>query len=260
MTIAPPDPRIGAPAERSAWTTVDGSRVHARAWATGDRPAVVLVHGMVVSSRYLRPVAALLAEHLDVWAPDLPGFGCSDGDGTPPSPGPLARALQHWIAARHLGGASLLGNSYGCQIATELAMREPALVHRLVLSSPTTDPTARSLAGLAVRFARESRTQSKEYRRTMQRDYRSAGVRQAVETLRAVLHDRPEERLPHVEAPTLVVRGTEDPIVTPAWAEEVARLLPRGRLVTLPGATHAMVHDTPGPLVDAAIPFLLEES
>jgi pimeloyl-ACP methyl ester carboxylesterase len=94
----------------------------------------------------------------------------------------------------------------------------------------------------------------------MRHDYRAAGVKQAAATLRALLHDRPEERLPHVQAPTLVVRGTDDPIVTPAWAAEVARLLPHGRLVTLPGATHAMVHDTPEPLVDAAIPFLLEES
>jgi 2-hydroxy-6-oxonona-2,4-dienedioate hydrolase len=249
-----------APAERSAWTTVDGARLHARAWATGDRPAVVLVHGMVVSSTYLRPVAGLLARHLDVWAPDLPGFGASDDDGTPPRPGPLARALRGWMAARQLDRASLLGSSYGCQIATELAMREPEVVDRLLLSSPTTDPTARSLPGLLGRFVRESRTQSSEYRRVMREDYRSAGVKRAAATLRALLHDRPEERLPHVDAPTLVVRGTDDPIVPPAWAEEVARVLPRGRLVTLTGATHAMVHDTPEPLADVAIPFLLEET
>jgi pimeloyl-ACP methyl ester carboxylesterase len=36
-----------------------------------------------------------------------------------------------------------------------------------------------------------------------------------------------------------VVRGGHDRIVSQAWAEEVARLLPHGRLVLLPPATHA---------------------
>lgn len=250
----------GAPAEQSAWTEVDGARLHARAWATGDRRAVVLVHGMVVSSRSVAPLAELLAARFDVWAPDLPGFGSSDGAEVPPRPGPLARSLRGWIAARDLDGASVLASSYGCQIATELAMRAPEAVDRLVLSSPTTDPTARSLPHLLARFARESRTQSAEYRRTMRQDYGAASIRRAAATLRALLDDRPEERLPHVDAPTLVVRGTDDPIVSPAWAAEVARLLPHGRLITLDGATHAMAHDTPEPLAAATTDFLLEDT
>ena len=40
-------------------------------------PAVVLVHGLVVSSRYMVPTAELLAAHYRVYAPDLPGFGKS---------------------------------------------------------------------------------------------------------------------------------------------------------------------------------------
>jgi 2-hydroxy-6-oxonona-2,4-dienedioate hydrolase len=259
MTDTTPRPVAPAPDERSAWTEVEGARLHARAWATGDRPAVVLVHGMVVSSRYLVPIAELLSSRFDVWAPDLPGFGRSDG-GIPARPAPLARSLRDWLGARDLTGSSLLGNSYGCSVAAELAMREPDVVDRLVLSSPTTDPTARSLPRLLARFLRESRTQSGEYRRTMRRDYRSAGAKRAAATLRAVLRDRPEERLPYVEVPTLVVRGSEDPIVSPAWAAEVARLLPRGRLVTLEGATHAMVHDTPEPLAAATVDFLQEAS
>ncbi len=41
------------------------------------RPAVILVHGLVVSSRYMVPTLRQLAPHYRVYAPDLPGFGKS---------------------------------------------------------------------------------------------------------------------------------------------------------------------------------------
>jgi 2-hydroxy-6-oxonona-2,4-dienedioate hydrolase len=36
------------------------------------------VHGLVVSSRYMVPLAEVLACWFDVYAPDLPGFGRSE--------------------------------------------------------------------------------------------------------------------------------------------------------------------------------------
>jgi pimeloyl-ACP methyl ester carboxylesterase len=42
-----------------------------------------------------------------------------------------------------------------------------------------------------------------------------------------------------------VVRGAHDPIVTPEWAEAVACLLPRSRLVVIPGAAHAVPYSAP---------------
>jgi len=43
------------------------------------RPPVVLVHGLGLSGRYMLPVAERLARHnLQVYLPDLPGFGDSD--------------------------------------------------------------------------------------------------------------------------------------------------------------------------------------
>ena len=68
-------PRLG-----ELWATVGGVRMFAR---TGlpkpphPTPAVVLVHGQVISSLYMVPTARLLAEEFPVFAPDLPGFGRS---------------------------------------------------------------------------------------------------------------------------------------------------------------------------------------
>ena len=70
------------------------------------------------------------------------------------------------------------------------------------------------------------------------------------------MEDRIEEKLPHVRVPALVVRGSKDPIVPQRWAEEVARLLPMGRLVVVPGAPHTLVYDAPLELARVVRPFL----
>ena len=59
------------------------------------------------------------------------------------------------------------------------------------------------------------------------------------------MEDRIEDNLPRVEMPALVVRGSRDPICPQRWAEEVAGLLPRGRLVVVPGAAHTLNFGTP---------------
>src|SRR4051812_4766159 len=60
----------------SVWAQVGGLRMHARAGlAAADTAAlpVVLVHGLVVSSIYMIPLAERLAVRVRVYAPDLPG-------------------------------------------------------------------------------------------------------------------------------------------------------------------------------------------
>jgi 2-hydroxy-6-oxonona-2,4-dienedioate hydrolase len=63
-------------------TVVADLRVHYRISTCpvpAERPPVVLVHGYGMSSRYMAPLAEALACDFQVYAPDLPGFGRSDG-------------------------------------------------------------------------------------------------------------------------------------------------------------------------------------
>lgn len=58
---------------RSQYTTVDGLSMHARVSAEAlpeDATVVILVHGLVISSRYMIPTAELLAPVTRVYAPD----------------------------------------------------------------------------------------------------------------------------------------------------------------------------------------------
>ena len=108
------------------------------------RAAVVLVHGLVVSARYMIPAMKQLALRHRVYAPDLPGFGKSGKPARVPGVPGLSDALARWMRKLGLERTALVGNSMGCQIIAELAVRHPDLVERVVLQGPTMDPLARS--------------------------------------------------------------------------------------------------------------------
>lgn len=252
-----PEELYGARFE-SRWVVVGGLRVHARMSLSPVPlgPPVVLVHGLVVASTYLMPTAARLAERFRVFVPELPGFGRSERPKRPLSMSGLADALAGWMDAMDLARAAFLANSNGCQVVAALAERWPDRVERAVLTSPTIDPAGRSLLRQLGRWIVNSTREPPSLLPVLLKDYRAAGVRQSLGALRETFRDRIEERLPHVEAPTLVVRGERDPVVPQAWAERAARLLKAGDLVVIPGAPHTLNWDVPGALCEVAVPFL----
>ena len=209
---------------------------------------MVLVHGLGISSRYMVPALSHLAADHRVYAPDLPGFGRSE---KPPRtldvPG-LARALDGWMEATGLGGAILVGNSMGCQVIAELALRNPARVQRAVFQGPTMDPGARNLPQQVARLALDALLEPPSLVLIELLDLVAAGPLRALRTFRHAARDRIEEKLPMLQAPTLVVHGGRDPVSPKRWAEEVASLLPDGRLVVVQEAAHAVNYDAPSEL------------
>ncbi|WP_425450400.1 alpha/beta fold hydrolase [Virgifigura deserti] len=238
----------------------DGLEMHYRT-SIGPAPpnpvAVVLVHGFVVSSRYLVPLGEHLAPDFRVYAPDLPGFGRSDKPPQTLSIDKLAHALAAWMQAIGLERAHLIGNSMSCNILVEFAVHHPHLVDRLVLQGPTTDPRARSTLSQAIRWLQNALREPPQPG-LMIKDYATTGLRSAFENFRYLLDHRIEERLPSVQAPTLVVRGTRDPIVPQGWACQVTTLLPRGRLIEIPGAAHTINLYAPLEFTRVLRPFLIE--
>jgi len=255
---------IDEPMERvsSRWDLVEGLRIHTLA-SIGprepDSPIVVLVHGLVVSSRYLTPTAERLAPHCRVYAPDLPGFGRSTKPPQVLNLSQLADFLAAWMEIHGPGSAILMGNSFGCQIVAETALRHPGRIDRAVLVSPTVDPRGRSLLRQAVRWMINVTREPLSLAPILVRDYLDAGLRRTVLTFQHMMRDRIEEKLPRLDVPTLVVRGARDPIVPQQWAEEATRLLPRGRLVVIPGAAHTVNYDAPRELASVILRFLGEE-
>ncbi len=243
----------------SRWTRVGDYRIHARVRVDLSPPGalpVVLVHGIGAASRYMAPTAELLAPYHPVYAPDLPGFGESSKPRRALNLTELTDALAEWMQAVGLERAALLGNSVGCQIIADLALRYPDRIDRAVLQGPTVDPHARTARQQILRWLRNNRHERSSQALISAKAYWKCGVGRLIRTFRYALNDRIEEKLPRMNVPTLVVRGSLDTIVPQLWAEEATRLLPGGRLVVLPGAPHTVVYNAAPELVRVALPFL----
>jgi pimeloyl-ACP methyl ester carboxylesterase len=208
--------------------------------------AILLVHGFGVSCRYWRRLAARLAGCRRIVAPDLPGHGrSSTPEGAALDVGQLADALAAWMRATGTGPVLLVGNSFGCQIAAELAVREPSQVARLVFCGPTVDPAARSRVALAGRVCLSAPVEDPRLAPIVAADYLRMGSGRLRDELRHMLEHRIEALLPRIPVPALVMRGRWDRVAPARWARQVTDLLPRGALAEIGWGGHAIHFSRP---------------
>ena len=89
----------------------------------GSGPPLLLVHGLGASWPSWSPVLAGLAQHREVLALDLPGFGDSAPLPAETTVASLTNAVADYIAAAGLAGIDTVGSSMGARIVLELARR-----------------------------------------------------------------------------------------------------------------------------------------
>ena len=114
---------------------VDGVNIFYREAGPPTAPAVLLLHGFPTSSHMFRGLIPLLAPHLHVIAPDLPGFGFSDA----PSRSHfaytfdhLAHVMERFAEAIGLDRYTLYIFDYGAPIGLRLALRHPERIVAIV--------------------------------------------------------------------------------------------------------------------------------
>jgi pimeloyl-ACP methyl ester carboxylesterase len=101
----------------------------------GSGPPVVLIHGMVNSSRHWESVALGLADRYTVVAPDLIGHGDSATPRGDYSLGAHAAVVRDVLAAIGIERATVVGHSLGGGVAMQFFWQFPQRTERLVLVS-----------------------------------------------------------------------------------------------------------------------------
>lgn len=247
----------------------------------GSGPPVVLVHGMVNSSRHWRAVAERLAEHHTVIAPDLVGHGDSATPRGDYSLGAHATVIRDLLSALGIERATFVGHSLGGGIAMVFFWQFPERVERLALVSsgglgPEVSPLLRSaaipgfrrlIAVFANRFTIRAFAALGKQGRAIARALRplgTPGARNAfVQTLRAVIdvHGQKvsaEDRLYLLgETPLLVVWGERDNTIPIAHGRAAHDAVPGSRFVTLPAAAHFPHLEDPDGLAGALREFVV---
>lgn len=226
--------------------------------APPDAPPVVLVHGSGLSHRYMIPVGAELTSALKVYMPDFPGYGKSDKPNEIYDVPELADWLVDWMSSVGLERASFLGNSFGCQIIADLAARHPERVDRAVLQGPTTPADERSIFWQFIRWRQNQPYNPSWMSPIMDEAYDQSGWWRMFRSFFIQICDPIEDKMPHIQAPTLVVRGTKDPIANQEWCERLVELAPRGELALIPDVSHTLCFTTPVALGEVTKNYILQ--
>jgi len=152
------------------------------------------------------------------------------------------------LDALEIGSAHVVGISMGGMVAQELVLAAPQRVRTLTLGctypgGPEATMTDMAVVGL---LAAEYGKQEGAYELycELARQYR-APIPVLMAQLSAIMGHDTSERLGEIEAPTLVVHGTEDRLMDVANGELIARLIPDARLELLEGSGHMFFWEQP---------------
>lgn len=209
----------------------------------GQRPTVVLVHGLGVSGLYFEPLIDKLSEHSPVVVFDLPGAGHSarsDGELTVAG---LAQVLLDIVDALDLGQIVLMGHSMGAQVVVEAFAQRPGVARAGVLLAPVVCRSQRDLPRLLTNFAR---TAVHEPFAAVWRScvgYAQMSPRWMWAQCQAMLSYPIEERIAHVTADLMMIRATYDQVTPRDFLDDLRRRAGGHRVHVreIHGAAHHMM-------------------
>ncbi|MCB0073846.1 MAG: alpha/beta hydrolase [Caldilineaceae bacterium] len=141
----------------SSWTsnTVDANGITLHYWRTGgDKPPLVLCHGITDNGLCWTRAARVLEAHFDVIMLDARGHGESSKPASGYTSDVHAADLAAFIEALDLDKPALMGHSMGAATVSTMAYQRPDLTRRIVLEDPpwriqTPEEVAAGAAGLA---------------------------------------------------------------------------------------------------------------
>jgi pimeloyl-ACP methyl ester carboxylesterase len=261
--------------------------------AAGSGPLLVLLHGITSTSEAWRNVMPRLAERYTVVAPDMIGHGRSAKPRGDYSLGAYAAGVRDLLAVLGFERGTVVGHSLGGGIAMQFSYLFPEYVERMALISSgglgrEVHPLLRAAtlpgsewvmpllarewsvrAGDAVRIvAGKLGLEAGPDLAEFARGYASLiedGARDAfLHTMRSVIGPDGQrvsalDRLYLADQlPTLIVWGSNDPVIPVEHGRNAHRILAQGRYVEIEGSGHWPMLDAPDRIVRELAAFIEE--
>jgi pimeloyl-ACP methyl ester carboxylesterase len=208
----------------------------------GDGPVFLLLHGVGLSHRPYRRLAAHLASYGRVVALDLPGFGWTPKPRRSISVEKYAGLISAVLDDLEITRCTAVGHSMGAQFALELALQRPEALSHVVLAGPVTDSKHPTAARQTLVLVRDSLLEPLPTNVVVFTDYLRTGPRWYFTEVAAMLAYPTIERITELTAPLLILRGADDPIATDEWCTRLVRATSEGTLRTFSGHRHVVVH------------------
>jgi 3-oxoadipate enol-lactonase len=236
----------------------------------GAGPPLVMIHGgESTRAEYVENFVPYLGDGVRALPYDQRDSGDTTNNELPYTMSDLATDCAEFIQALGLGSAHILGGSYGGMIALRLAIDYPDRVRSLILrsTSPGGVVAAEDLA--QVRAARlteadfdgDPATRVHRMADAFFSPGHLAGHPEELERFARLLVPRPPERMERrleaayahdccddigrIAAPTLILHGSDDPLLRVNQAAWMAERIPDAQLVVFEGLRHGVLLEQP---------------
>ncbi|RAP58203.1 alpha/beta hydrolase [Oleiagrimonas sp. MCCC 1A03011] len=238
----------------------------------GDKPPLVLLHGLIGSGACWMPVARALESAYDVVMPDARGHGGSSAPDHGYGYEDHARDVMGFIQALELASPVLVGHSMGGMTAALVASRASALLRGVVLVDPTFLSAQRQVEVFDSDVAEQHRQLLGRHKRELVEELRErhprrsqeiidhladARLRTRIEAFEVLRPPNPDYRqlIRAIDIPTLLITA-ESGIVTSEMADELQRMHACIRVAQIPNAGHGVPYDKPEQVASVVRLFL----
>lgn len=229
---------------------------------------LILLPGIADSWRIFEPLFAELPKNIHAYALSQRGHGDSDRPATGYRTRDFAEDLRLFMDAVQIGEAVIVGASSGGFPARSFAATYPDRTAGLVLlGSPATltgrpNPFAELKdpinPGFVKSFAESvlSRAAPAEGLASMIAENLKAPAHVWVETGNGLFEEPFPGELAKIQAPTLIVWGEEDPIITKADQLALAEAIKGSKLIAYPGSGHMLYWEEPALIARDIIAYI----
>ena len=213
----------------------------------GDGEPILLLHGWGCDHTIFDSLVPFLSSQYRLYLMDFPGFGASAEPAEVWGTDDYTRMVEAFCRDLGLERPSLISHSFGGRVSILYASRNP--VAKLVLMDAAGIRPHRSLGYYlrvytykCVKFFLLKVLRSPEllekYRRGKgSSDYRNASPRMK-DVMARVVNEDLKKCLPKIQAPTLLLWGSDDTATPLSDAKTMKKLIPDAGLVTVQGAGH----------------------
>jgi pimeloyl-ACP methyl ester carboxylesterase len=235
---------------------------------------LVLVHGNWASKRWWQLFLHRLPADYRAVAPDLRGFGATHGPDHGYTMPEHAADLRAFLDALHVERAIIIGHSLGGAIATQFALQWPERVRALVLVDPA-PVDGMQIDGQVYRqfpLLKHNRwllahalgstmpgVRNGSFREALIDDAMHARLAAVTGSAQALERWNVAAQLHHLHMPTLLVRGEDDRLITPAHMQRWRHCVAHSRLVTIHRCGHSPNVERPDVLAHVLFSFLEEQ-
>ena len=253
-----------------------GVRVSVRP-GTGPGPPLVICNGLGASLDLLEPFVDAVDTRVEVVTFDVPGAGGSPTPWLPYNFPMLGCFLVRLLNELGYDQFDILGISWGGGLAQQVAFQHPRRCRRVVLVSTATGSLMVPANPLVLlKMVTPRRYRDPDYARSIAAQLYGGRLRAEPDLARTLLHEHSRvgsrwgyllqlvagagwtslPLLPFVRQPTLILAGTDDPIIPLVNARIMGRLLPDATLYTYDDGHLGLVTEAPQ-LAPVVADFLL---